>query len=99
MVATAIPPAFMTANQQAAIIGLLAPRYNTRLPGLQFCHGVAGRYAAFPKEMVRPPRSVAEKTFADIRRWTEFPRGGHFAAMEQPEALAGDVLAFFRELR
>ena len=56
-------------------------------------------YAAFPKEMVRPPRSVAEKTFADIRRWTEFPRGGHFAAMEQPEALAGDVRAFFRELR
>ena len=56
-------------------------------------------YAAFPKEMVRPPRSIAEKTFTDIRRWTEFPRGGHFAAMEQPEALAGDVRAFFRGLR
>ncbi len=56
-------------------------------------------YAAFPKEMVRPPRSVAEKTFTNIRRWTVFPRGGHFAAMEQPEALAGDVRAFFRELR
>ncbi|MDE3177089.1 MAG: epoxide hydrolase [Pseudomonadota bacterium] len=56
-------------------------------------------YAAFPKEMVRPPRSIAQKTFTDIRRWTEFPHGGHFAAMEQPEALAGDVRAFFRGLR
>ena len=56
-------------------------------------------YAAFPKEMVRPPRSIAEKTFVNLRRWTVFPRGGHFAAMEQPEALAKDVQAFFRELR
>jgi microsomal epoxide hydrolase len=56
-------------------------------------------YAAFPKEMLRPPRSLAERTFTDIRRWTVFARGGHFAAMEQPEALAADVQAFFRELR
>jgi pimeloyl-ACP methyl ester carboxylesterase len=56
-------------------------------------------YAAFPKEMVRPPRSIAEKSFTNIRRWTEMSRGGHFAAMEQPEALAEDVRAFFRELR
>jgi microsomal epoxide hydrolase len=35
----------------------------------------------------------------NLRRWTVFPRGGHFAAMEQPEALAKDVQAFFRELR
>jgi pimeloyl-ACP methyl ester carboxylesterase len=32
-------------------------------------------------------------------RWTEFDQGGHFAAMEQPAALAGDVRAFFRQLR
>ena len=56
-------------------------------------------YAEFPKEMLRPPRSLAQKTFTDIRRWTVFPRGGHFAAMEQPEALAADVAAFFRDLR
>jgi pimeloyl-ACP methyl ester carboxylesterase len=56
-------------------------------------------YAAFPKEIVRPPRSIGEKTFTNIRRWTDFPKGGHFAAMEQPEALAADVAAFFRELR
>ena len=56
-------------------------------------------YAEFPKEMLHPPRSIAEKTFTDIRRWTVMPRGGHFAAMEQPDALAEDVRAFFRPLR
>lgn len=56
-------------------------------------------YAAFPKEIIRPPRSLAETMFADIRRWTETPRGGHFAAMEQPSLLAEDVLAFLRPLR
>lgn len=56
-------------------------------------------YAAFPKEILRPPRSLAAHTFTDIRRWTTMPRGGHFAAMEQPEALAEEVRAFFRELR
>ena len=56
-------------------------------------------YAAFPREILRPPRSLAEKTYTDIRRWTFMPKGGHFAAMEQPEALAEDVRAFFRPLR
>ena len=56
-------------------------------------------YAAFPREIVRPPRSVAARTYTDIRRWTAMPRGGHFAAMEQPEALAAEVRAFFRPLR
>lgn len=56
-------------------------------------------YAAFPKEIVRPPRSVAARMYSDIRRWTAMPRGGHFAALEQPEALAGEIRAFFRPLR
>lgn len=56
-------------------------------------------YAAFPKEIRRPPRSIAEKTYTDIRQWTVMPKGGHFAAMEQPEALARDVASFFRPLR
>lgn len=55
-------------------------------------------YAAFPHEIVRPPRSLAEPIY-DIRRWTEMPAGGHFAALEQPEALAADIRAFFRPLR
>jgi pimeloyl-ACP methyl ester carboxylesterase len=56
-------------------------------------------YAAFPREILKPPRSVAEKMFTNIQRWTTMPRGGHFAAMEQPEALAQDVRAFFRPMR
>jgi pimeloyl-ACP methyl ester carboxylesterase len=52
-------------------------------------------YCEFPREILRPPRSLAERTFTDIRRWSIMPRGGHFAAMEQPEALAGEVRAFF----
>ena len=56
-------------------------------------------YAAFPREILRPPRSLAERTYTDIRRWSEMPSGGHFAAMEQPEALAREVREFFRELR
>jgi len=56
-------------------------------------------YAAFPREIRRPPRSVAERTFRDIRRWSVMERGGHFAAMEQPDALAREIRAFFRPLR
>jgi pimeloyl-ACP methyl ester carboxylesterase len=56
-------------------------------------------YAEFPCEMLRPPRSLAERMFTDIHRWTVMSKGGHFAAMEQPEALAKDVRAFFRPLR
>jgi pimeloyl-ACP methyl ester carboxylesterase len=56
-------------------------------------------YAAFPKEIVCPPRSIAQQTYTNIQRWTPMPRGGHFAAMEQPEALATEIRAFFRGLR
>ncbi|MEO5698503.1 MAG: epoxide hydrolase family protein [Burkholderiaceae bacterium] len=56
-------------------------------------------YAAFPREILRPPRSVAEKMYTDIRRWRVMPKGGHFAAMEQPEALAREIVEFFRPLR
>ncbi|MDQ6629358.1 MAG: epoxide hydrolase 1 [Pseudomonadota bacterium] len=61
--------------------------------------GVPMGYAAFPREIVRPPRSVADRCYIDIRRWTEMPAGGHFAAMEQPEALAREITEFFRPLR
>jgi pimeloyl-ACP methyl ester carboxylesterase len=55
-------------------------------------------YAAFPREILHPPRAWAERVY-DIRRWTAMPAGGHFAALEEPEALAADVRAFFRPLR
>lgn len=57
-------------------------------------------YAAFPREnRGPPPRSFASRTYADIRQWTVMAKGGHFGAMEQPEALAVDVRNFFRPLR
>jgi pimeloyl-ACP methyl ester carboxylesterase len=55
-------------------------------------------YALFPKEILHPPRAWAERVY-DIRRWTVMPAGGHFAALEEPELLAADVRAFFRDLR
>ena len=56
-------------------------------------------YCEFPAEIVRPPRSLAARMFTDIRRWSVMPRGGHFAAMEQPQALAEEIRAFYRPLR
>ncbi len=52
-------------------------------------------YAEFPKEILRPPRSLASQTYRDIRRWTVMQKGGHFAALEQPVALAREIDAFF----
>ena len=56
-------------------------------------------YCEFPCEMLRPPQSLARPTYTDVRRWTVMPRGGHFAAMEQPEELAAEMREFFRPLR
>jgi microsomal epoxide hydrolase len=60
---------------------------------------VPAGYVQFPREILRPPRSAAARVFTDIRRWTVMPKGGHFAALEQPALLADEVRAFFRELR
>ncbi|MBK1658771.1 epoxide hydrolase family protein [Paracraurococcus ruber] len=56
-------------------------------------------YCQFPREILKPPRSLAARSYTDIRRWTVMQKGGHFAALEQPEALAAEVQAFFRGLR
>jgi pimeloyl-ACP methyl ester carboxylesterase len=55
-------------------------------------------YAEFPREILSPPRSLAARTYTDIRRWTRMEKGGHFAALEQPEALAHEIVEFFRAL-
>ena len=56
-------------------------------------------YAEFPKEILRPPRSLAQAMYSDIRRWSKMPKGGHFAALEQPQLLAQEIREFFRLLR
>ena len=60
--------------------------------------GVPTGYCEFPREILRPPRAAAERVFTDIRRWSVMSRGGHFAALEQPEALAREIREFFRPL-
>ncbi|MEY9928260.1 pimeloyl-ACP methyl ester carboxylesterase [Catenulispora sp. GP43] len=54
--------------------------------------------ACFPAENFIVLRHIAERS-NNLVRWTEFDRGGHFAAMEAPELLVGDIRAFFRQLR
>ena len=60
--------------------------------------GVPVGAALFPKEISLPPRTWAEARY-NIVRWTEMPRGGHFAALEEPELLVEDVRAFFADVR
>lgn len=52
----------------------------------------------FPADIDKPPREWGERVY-DVRRWTVMPRGGHFAALEEPELLARDIREFFRPLR
>ena len=54
--------------------------------------------AAFPREIIRPPREWAARV-CNLQRWTAMPAGGHFAALEEPQALVEDIRAFYRGLR
>jgi pimeloyl-ACP methyl ester carboxylesterase len=57
-------------------------------------------FALFPREINVPPRAwVARSIGPQMIHWTEMPRGGHFAALETPELLAGDVRKFFGAVR
>ena len=46
----------------------------------------------------QPPRELAERTF-NVTHWARHASGGHFAALEEPEALAADIREFCRPLR
>jgi pimeloyl-ACP methyl ester carboxylesterase len=62
---------------------------------------VATAVAVFANQTISesvPPREWAERLY-DVRRWTVMPRGGHFAAREEPELLARDIRAFLEELQ
>jgi microsomal epoxide hydrolase len=59
---------------------------------------VPAAIARFPKDILPAPREWAERWF-NVQRWTGMPRGGHFAALEEPELLVEDMRAFFRPLR
>lgn len=59
---------------------------------------VPAGFASFPADLLPPPREWAGRFF-NVQRWTEMPRGGHFAALEEPELLAQEIREFFRPLR
>ena len=59
---------------------------------------VPAAIARFPGDILPAPREWAERWF-HVQRWTEMPRGGHFAALEEPELLAKDMRAFFHDLK
>ncbi|MDX6282329.1 MAG: hypothetical protein QOH03_3400 [Kribbellaceae bacterium] len=76
-------------------------------PYYEYAHGmrqpleavmVPTALAVFPRDLSQPPRSWAERTY-NLTRYTRMPRGGHFAAHEEPELLGGDITAFFHSLR
>lgn len=76
-------------------------------PYYEYAHGLTRRVervsvptavALFPADLSRPPRSWAERTY-NITRYTHMPRGGHFAAHEEPDLLAHDITEFFRDHR
>ena len=68
----------------------------------RFGHGervtVPAAIARFPIESPFPPRDWIERAYT-VARWTDMPRGGHFAAMEEPGLLAEDIRASARHLR
>ena len=53
----------------------------------------------FPKEIYSASRRWAEKTFENIVHWNELDKGGHFAAMEQPEIFVDELRTCFRAVR
>jgi pimeloyl-ACP methyl ester carboxylesterase len=73
----------------------MAQEHRGRLPRVPVPAGVS----LFPHDIYRPPREWAVAQFPDLRMWHEHERGGHFAAMEQPEVLVSDLREFFRPLR
>ena len=54
--------------------------------------------AIFPRELAISPRKWVEAAY-NVKQWTEMPRGGHFAAMEEPQLFVEDVRKFVRDLR
>jgi pimeloyl-ACP methyl ester carboxylesterase len=88
-----------TAGSSAQIYYESAPFLSTaaatpNLPPLPVSLGVA----VFPRDIIRPIRRLAERSFPNIVHWTEFDRGGHFAAMEEPDLFVDDLRAFARSV-
>jgi epoxide hydrolase len=64
------------------------------LPPLTVPLGVA----VYPHDILLPIRRLANRDFPNIVHWSEFDRGGHFAAMEQPDLFVQDLRTFAHAL-
>jgi microsomal epoxide hydrolase len=89
-----------TAGTSGALYYEDAPQLKAMLSGslpppVQIPAGVA----VFPADIFLPLRRLAERDLANIVHWSEFDRGGHFAAMEEPDLFVADLRAFSRKLR
>ena len=65
-----------------------------RIPAIEAPTGMA----VFPNDLVFVPRRLAEE-YTNLVHWTVMPRGGHFAAAEEPDLIVEDLRAMFRALR
>ncbi len=83
-----------TANSSARLYAALTGGWGAPPPA----NTVPTAVAVFPDDIGLPIRELAERT-DKIVRWTEFSSGGHFAALEEPDALIGDLRTFLRSLR
>jgi microsomal epoxide hydrolase len=52
--------------------------------------------AIFPQDQALPIRRYADRAFPNIVQWNEYDRGGHFAAMEEPDLFIEDLRSFIR---
>ena len=55
--------------------------------------------SVFPDELYAAPRSWAERAYPKLIHFNTLPKGGHFAAWEQPQLLSEEIRAAFRSLR
>jgi pimeloyl-ACP methyl ester carboxylesterase len=55
--------------------------------------------SAFPDELYQAPKSWVEKAYPKLIHYNKLPKGGHFAAWEQPEILVTELRAAFKSLR
>lgn len=72
--------------------------HNATPPNSTEKSAVPAAIARFPQDILPAPREWAERWF-NVQQWTAMPRGGHFAALEEPELLAEDIRTFFRDIK
>lgn len=53
--------------------------------------------AAFPQELLIQPKSLLKSRYPNIIQYNVMPRGGHFAAFEEPRLLADDIFSFVKK--